>query len=179
VTTVHPLRGLGWLLDLWETSLRPRVGNAELHVFSAALERGFKGGEVAASIRPIFDRAMALAGQGVVIARPRSDPGMAEAYRVARVHLHPGHGDEVYCSTLAESQAVGLPAVVRRAAAATERIRDGESGFVVPDDEAFTNCAMLLLTADNVFEGRSRDARAHQRGRTWDDAAAEFETLFK
>jgi len=178
VTTVHPLHGLGWLLELWEKSLRPLVENAELHVFSAALVRGLAGGEVSTSIKPIFDRAKALADQGVVIVRPRADPDMAAAYREARVHLHPGHGDEVYCSTLAESQAVGLPAVTRRAAAAVERIRDGETGFVVPDDEAFANCAMLLLTADNVFEGRSEDARSHQRGRSWDDAAAEFETLF-
>ena len=178
VTTVHPLRGLGWLLDLWEKSLRPLVEGAELHVFSAALTRGLIGDQVPAAIKPVFDRAMALKSQGVVIARPRADPGMADAYRQARAHLHPGHGDEVYCSTLAESQAVGLPAVTRRSAAATERIRDGETGFLVPDDEAYANCAMLLLTTDSVFEGRSRDARAHQRGRGWDDAAAEFEVLF-
>lgn len=179
VTTVHPLHGLGWLLELWETSLRPLVENAELHVFSAALARGLIGGEVPAPVKPIFDRAMALKDKGVVIQRPRADPGMAEVYREARAHLHPGHGDETYCSTLAESQAVGLPAVTRRSSAASQRIRDGESGFVVPDDEAFANCAMLLLNADNVFEGRSQDARAHQRGRGWDDAAADFEVLFK
>ncbi len=179
VTTVHPLRGLGWLLELWETSLHPLVGHAELHVYSAALTRGLIGQEVPAAIKPLFDRAMELKDKGVVIQRPRADSGMAQAYREARVHLHPGHGDETYCSTLAESQAVGLPAVTRRAAAATERVRDGESGFVAPDDEAFANCAMLLLTADNVFEGRSRDAIAHQRGRGWDDAAADFEVLFK
>ncbi len=179
VTTVHPLHGLGWLLELWEKSLQPVVEKAELHVFSAALTRGYIGQQVPAPIKPIFDRVMALKDKGVVIQRPRADPGMAEVYREARAHLHPGHGDEIYCSTLAESQAVGLPAVTRRAAAACERIRDGESGFIAPDDEAFANCAMLLLSADNVFEGRSKDARAHQRGRSWDDAAAEFEVLFK
>lgn len=179
VTTVHPLRGLGWLLELWETSLHPLVEQAELYVYSAALTRGLTGNQVPAAIKPLFDRAMGLKDKGVVIQRPRADSGMAQAYREARVHLHPGHGDETYCSTLAESQAVGLPAVTRRAAAATERVRDGESGFVAPDDEAFANCAMLLLTADNVFEGRSQDAVAHQRGRGWDDAAADFEVLFK
>ena len=122
---------------------------------------------------------MALKDKGVVIQRPRPDPGMLDAYREARAHLHPGHGDEVYCSTLAESQAVGLPAVTRNAAAAAERLRDGETGFIVPDDEAYANCAVLLLTADNVFASRSEDARALQRGRSWDDAAADFEVLFK
>ena len=178
VATVHPLLGLDWLLELWGKSIRPRVEGAELHVYSAALDRGSLGGDVPDRIKPVFDRAVALAGDGVVIQRPRADPGMAEAFRAARAHLHPGHDAEFHCASLAESQAVGLPAVIRRTAAAAERVRDGETGFHVPDDEAFANCAMLLLDNDDVFAGRSADARAHQRGRGWDDAAAEFEALF-
>ena len=64
-------------------------------------------------------------------------------------------------------------------AAAAERIRDSETGFAAPDDEAFANCAMLLLTQDNVFEARSEQARELQRGRGWDEAAGDFEALFE
>ena len=179
IVTSHPLLGLDWLLEQWADAIRPRAASAELHVYSAALDRGALGGDVPEKIKPVFARAMALKGEGVIIQRPQADPLMADAYRFARAHLHPGRDSEVYCSTLAESQASGLPAVTRRTAAAAERIRDGETGFAVPDDEAFANCAVLLLTEDAVFEARSAQAREFQRGRGWDEAAEDFEALFR
>ena len=169
---------LEWLLRLWVEGVRPKVADAELHVYSATLDQGELGGEVPERIRSVFDQAVSARANGVVIRRPLADPDMAEAYRAARVHLYPGAANEVYCSTLAESQAVGVPAVARRFAAAAERVRDGESGFVAPDDEAFASCAALLLSDDDVFRNRSADCRTHQRRRDWDAAAAEFETLF-
>ena len=179
IVTVHPRLGLGWLLDLWSAQLRPRAPEAELHVYSATLDKGTLGGDVPEPLKPVYDRAVALGGEGVVIQRPRADPDMAEAYRAARVYLHPGGDNEVYCATLAESQAAGLPAVSRRFAAAAERIRDSETGFLVPDDEAFVSCALLLLGDDDIFQGRSADARRLQRERSWDAAAAEFEALLR
>ncbi|MFQ5959192.1 MAG: glycosyltransferase [Alphaproteobacteria bacterium] len=179
VVTTHPLNGLDWLLRLWITDVRPKVEGAELHVYSATLDKGALGGEMPERIKPILDLAISARDKGVVIERPRADPDMAEGYRAARVHLYPGAANEVYCSTLAETQAVGVPAVTRRFAAAGERIRDGETGFAVPDDEAFASCAILLLSHDDVFRGRSADARAHQRGRGWDAVAAGFEALFE
>jgi glycosyltransferase involved in cell wall biosynthesis len=142
------------------------------------LDRGMLGGDVPADIYPLVERVRAAATDGVFVHRPRADPDMADVYRAARVHLYPGAASEVYCSTLAESQAVGLPGVSRRLPAAGERIRDSESGFVVPDDEAFGNCAMLFLYYDQIFKGRSDEARNLQRGRDWDAAAAEFAALF-
>ncbi len=176
VLTTHPLMDLDWLLRLWVEDVRPKVADAELHVYSATLDQGELGGEVPERIRPVFDRAVSARANGVVIRRPFADPDMAEAYRAARVHLYPGAANEVYCSTLAESQAVGVPAVARRFAAVAERVRDGESGFVAPDDEAFASCAALLLSDDDVF--RNRSCHAHRRRRDWDAAAAEFEVLF-
>jgi hypothetical protein len=178
IVTCHPKAGLSWLLDLWARDIRPRVEGAELYVYSAVLDKGVRSGEVPEAIKPVFDQAVALKGDGVIIQRPQADRFMANAYRFARVHLHPGRDNEIYCSALAESQAVGLPAVTRHTAAAAERVRDGASGFVVPDDEAFANCAMLLLNVEGVFKGRSIEAREFQRGRDWDHAAAEFESLF-
>jgi glycosyltransferase involved in cell wall biosynthesis len=177
VVTTHPRMDLPWLLDLWAERIAPRAKGAELLVYSAALASGQAGADVPADIAPILARALALRDAGIRLVRPLADPDMANAYRAARVHLYPGHGQEVYAATLAESQAVGLPAVARKKGAAPERIRDGRSGFLVPDDEAFVNCAVLLLNDDMVFRTRSNDARSLQRGRSWDDAAAEFEAL--
>ena len=177
IATSHPLLDLDWLLRLWCAEIRPRAPGAELHVYSSLLDSGDLGAELAENIRPILERARAGGDDGVVIKRPLGDPDMAEAYRGARVHLYPGDGRLAYCYTLADSQAVGLPAVTRRIGAAGERIIDSETGFLVPDEEAFLSCAMLLLTDDNIFNNRSASARERQRGRSWDDAAAEFEAL--
>ncbi|MCZ6774078.1 MAG: glycosyltransferase [Proteobacteria bacterium] len=177
VVTTHPSMDLGWLIGLWTKDVKPKVADAELHIYSAILTKASLGGEVPERIAPIYKKVMAARDDGVVVERPRADPDMAETYRAARVHLYPGADGEVYCSTLAETQAVGLPAVTRRHAAASERIRDSETGFAVPDDEAFASCAMLLLSHDDIFDGRSRDARAHQRGRHGGAAAGELESF--
>ncbi|MDP6518022.1 MAG: glycosyltransferase, partial [Alphaproteobacteria bacterium] len=145
VVTTHPSSGLDWLLELWTSQVFPRVPWAELHVYSASLEWGAQGAEVAESLRPVLDQALAAKDKGVRIFRPLPDPAMAEVYRVARVHLYPGNDRDVLCTTLGESQAVGLPAVSRDKGAAKERILNGETGYLAPDDDAFANLAVRLL----------------------------------
>ena len=104
---------------------------------------------------------------------------MAKAYARARVHLYPGSEREMYCSTLAESQAVGLPAVARPVGSVKERFTDRQSGFLAPDDDAFVENALAMLKDDEAFQAASKTATRSGRGRSWDAAATEFETLFR
>jgi glycosyltransferase involved in cell wall biosynthesis len=164
---------LDWLLDLWTDRIGPRVPHAELLVYSAA----FAAGRPDEDLSRTYAKAREGEAFGVRLLRPLADPDMANAYRTARVHLYPGHAREVYAASLAESQAAGVPAVTRKLGSAPERVKDGRSGYLVPDDEAFVNCAVLLLNDDQVFWARSRDARSMQRVRTWDAAAADVEAL--
>ncbi len=173
VVTTHPGHGLDWLLRLWVERVHPACPEAELHVFSAVLDRGQVGGEVPEALKPVLASALEARRKGVVIRRPEGDEGMARAYRAARVHLYPGHPDDMACATLMETQATGLPAVVRPLGAAPERVVNGETGFVVPDDEAFANLTVQYLTDDAMFWNASRTGREKQR-RSWDDAAAEW-----
>lgn len=178
ISTAHPLGGLDWLLALWSARIRPAAPTAELHVYSAMLDRGALGGEVPGTAKPVLDRALAARAHGVVIKRPLADPQMAEAYRRARVHLYPGQPGEAYGFTLAESQAAGLPAVARaNNPAVIERIRNGRTGMIAATDDAFVSAAVHLLGDRLAFERMSEAARADQRGRTWAVAAAEFEAL--
>jgi glycosyltransferase involved in cell wall biosynthesis len=110
---------------------------------------------------------------------PGSDSTMAELYRSARVHLYPGQSDDMVCWTLMESQACGLPAVARPLGAIHERLRDGETGHIVPDAEAFANVAVRLLNDDAMFWSENREARLSQRGRGWDTVALDFTVLLK
>lgn len=179
VVTTHPQQGLDWLLVQWMERIRPQNPRAELHVYSAVLDRAMLGGEVPEAVRPVYNLLRTMDRLGVRVHRPLADPGMAQAYRSARVHLYPGAEADMLCSTLMESQATGLPAVVRPLGAARERVRDGQTAFVVPDAAAFANTTLRLLGDDDLFFAMSRDARTLQRHRPWDVVAAEFEALWR
>ncbi len=179
LVTTHPAHGLDWLLDRWCGQIRPAVPDARLVVVSAMFDKARAGSELPAQLQPLFAKTQGAAGDGVEIMAPSGDAGMADLYRSARVHLYPGHPDDMVCWTLMESQACGLPAVVRPLGAAAERLSDGQSGMVVPDEAAFANVAIRLLTDDDTFWGMSRDAHLLQRERSWETVAAEFETSFR
>ena len=178
VCTTHPLHGLDWLLDLWP-KVRAKVPEARLALYSAALDKGRQGAEVAPEIRPILAKALGLEHQGVVIECPLGDHDMPGVWRQSRVHLFPGHADDWLATTLSESQASGIPAVARPLGAAPERLQDGQTGQLVPDADAFANVAAEIMSNDQLFWSMSRDAKIHQAGRGWDVAAAEIEALAK
>ncbi len=177
IVTSHPAHGLEWLIDLWISSIRPRVPHAELHLHSMTLAKAAEGGDVGPELAPLAAKALAGREHGIVIVRPMRDHAMADSYRHARCHLYPGHADDVTAFTLMESQATGLPAVVRPLGAAPERILDGRTGAVAPDDEAFANLTALLLQDDGVWQSYGAEARQLYEDRTWDAAAEAFESL--
>ena len=179
VVTTHPKHDLDWLLDLWVQRIRPQAPNAQLHVYSAAFKRAQTGDTLTEELGPIYEKARAGAEHGVTIMAPAGDRDMAKAYARARVHLYPGSEREMYCSTLAESQAVGLPAVARPIGAVKERFVDRQSGFLASDDDAFVENTLALLKDDDAFSTASKTARRSGRGRSWDAAASEFESLFR
>lgn len=179
VVTSHPRQGLDWLLRLWVDRIHSQLPAAELHVYSASLAAAGQGREIPEAVQPIAEQAKAARSAGVRVFEPGSDPHMAEVYRTARVHLYPGSAGDMHCSTLSESQAVGLPGVARPLGATAERIVEGETGFIAPDDEAFVNLTLPLLNDLERFTHASKEARLRQRGRSWDKVAGEFEVLFR
>lgn len=182
VVTTHPLNGLKEIVRLWRERIFPACDNSALHIYSAVLVRHAAGVELESRLSEVAEDVSAAVGDGVSVQAPAADSEMAAAYRAARVHLYPARASEMYCATLAESQAVGLPAVVRVGAegndAIDERIRNGQTGYAVPDDDAFVNVTVELMTNDLLFESISRDARLLQSVRGWDAAAMDFEMLW-
>jgi glycosyltransferase involved in cell wall biosynthesis len=174
IVTTHPLQGLDRILALWTETIRPRCPDAELHCYSASLSAALITGDAPPELVPVFHQAKAAMAQGLKVMAPLGDAGMAAAYRAARVHLYPGHDEDFACTTLMESQACGCPAVAYRRGGAPERIGDGESGYLVPDQEAFANLAVLLLSNEETFRSLSAGARLHQRARSWDMAAQDW-----
>ncbi|HLO76579.1 MAG TPA: glycosyltransferase [Magnetospirillum sp.] len=177
IVTTHPSHGLDWLLTLWIERIRPRVPEAELHIHSMSLAKAAEGGEVEPALQPLAERVLAARDHGVVIQRPGGDGAMAQAYREACVHLYPGHDDDTTAFTLMESQAAGLPAVLRPLGAAPERVVNGQSAYVVPDADAFANLATMILLDANVAATMGAEAKSLYVGRSWDAAAERFEAL--
>jgi glycosyltransferase involved in cell wall biosynthesis len=171
IVTSHPQHGLDWLLDLWTTRIQPAMPAARLSIFSASLNKAQRGEAVAPELAPIFAKVQAAAAMNVAIAEPIADDGMAAVYRSARVHLYPGHAQDYACWTLGESQAAGLPAVARALGGTQERIANGQTGYIVPDADAFVNVALQILGEDSVYASLHEEATQIVRRRTWHSAA--------
>lgn len=177
VFTSNPLRGLGWLLDLWVARIAPAVPGAELHIYAGAATYGAVGSAAAGGMEPILARADALAGCGVRRFAPVGHDALAGVLADARAMLYRGDPGETFCLALAEAQAMGVPAVVARSGAVAERVVDGVTGRVAEDDETFAEAAIALLRDDALWRDWHRAALDRQRGLSWDSVAARFEAL--
>ncbi|MHB1205788.1 MAG: glycosyltransferase [Rhodospirillaceae bacterium] len=177
IVTTHPMHGLTWLLDMWQLEVHPRMPEARLAVYSASLSKGLRGEAVAENLTPILDQIREAAQQNVVVVDPLNDEGMGAVYRASRVHLYPGSSQDYACWTLAESQAAGLPAVARGFGGVEERVINGETGYLVPDTEAFANVTLEILKNDAVRKNLGDAAGAVTRRRTWAEAAAEVDAF--
>jgi len=179
IVTTHPKHGLDWLLDIWTTRIYPKVPNAELHIYSAAFMKADAGETLPDELDEIYRKVIAAEQNGIVIKPPAGDRDMSQSYRRARVHLYPGSDKEMYCSTLAESQAVGVPAVARPMGAVRERVIGDKSAFLTDGESDFADHAIRMLSDDDEFKSASIVARRHGRSRSWDTTASEFETIFR
>lgn len=177
IFTSNPLRSLDWILDLWERLIIPAVPAAELHVFAGAATYGAAGAAKSALMTPILERARSLAQKGVVLREPVPKAVLVRELAAARVLLYRGDIGETFCSAIAEAQAMGVPAVLEDIACMKERVREGETGFVVHGADEFATRAIQLLTDDGLWRVHHETCLAFQRGFGWNDAAAAFEAL--
>jgi hypothetical protein len=70
---------------------------------------------------------------------------------------------------------MGVPAVLEDIACMKERVRDGETGFVVKSADVFTERALSLLSDDGLWLAQHRACLAQQRSFGWAEAATLFE----
>lgn len=179
IFTSNPLRRLDWLLDRWSGEIRPAVPDASLHVYSSLATYGDLAPKHRAQVAPILAKARSLADHGVVLAPPLAKPALAAALAESRVFLYGGDPGETFCLAAAESQAAGVPGVVARSTCLGERIRDGETGFVVADDDdaGFSARAVDLLRDDGLWQKQHDACRALQQGLSWIEVAGLWEEL--
>ncbi len=179
IFTSNPLRGLGWLLDLWVSRIAPVMPEAELHVYSGPAVYGALGARRADEMEAVLARAEALAGFGVRRFAPVGRAALAVALAGARVMLYRGDPGETFCLSLAEAQAMGVPAVVTPLGAVAERVADRVSGRVATNAADFAEAALAVLRDDVLWRRWHLAALDHQRGLSWDMAATRFEALMR
>jgi glycosyltransferase involved in cell wall biosynthesis len=177
IFTSNPLRGLDWLLTLWQSRIAPQVPRAELHIYAGPAVYGGTGVKGAARMAAVLARAEALGGSGVFRHAPVGREPLARALAAARVMLYRGDRGETFCLALAEAQAMGVPAVVEPLGSVAERVIDGETGRVAVSDGEFAEAAVAVLRDDGLWRRWHRRALASQRGLSWDEVAARFERL--
>ena len=177
IFTSNPMRGLDWLLELWALRIRPAVPNAELHVFSGASVYGGDANPKSRAMNQIIARAKKLASAGVVLHDPLPKAQLLNEILASRVMLYRGDEGETFCLAVGEAQAAGLPAVVQPIAAVKERVIDNVTGRIAPDDAAFAEAAVKILTDEALYRRYHKGALENQRNWSWDDAAFQFELL--
>jgi len=176
IFTSNPMRGLDWLLDLWVACIAPAVPQAELHIYAGA---NVYGSVASSQMEAVLARAAGLASHGVRRFAPVCRTRLAKALSGARVMLYRGDPGETFCLSLAEAQAMGVPAVVQPLGSAPERVVDGVTGCVAPDDHSFAAAAINVLRDDALWQRWHLAALAQQGGSSWDDVASRFEALMR
>ena len=64
--------------------------------------------------------------------------------------------------------------------AARGRVRNGQTGYLAPDESAFVNLTHGILSAGSgIYRTLHREALSLQRQRSWDGAAIDFEAVWR
>lgn len=159
-------RGLDRVVRLWVNAIRPRLPNAELHVFTTDWSPG-----------PDID-VDNLENEGVILRGLVSKQQLADEYRSARVMLYHGHKDEAFCNAAAEAVAMGVPVVTEGIGCLWEKVSHDETGFLAPTDQEFVEAAVGVLSDDALWHRLHEGALATRGDYTWDKAAARWEEAF-
>jgi glycosyltransferase involved in cell wall biosynthesis len=175
----NPQRDLRWLIGVWGRAILPRAPGAELHIYAIrdyAYRYDTPWEETTARLGQFVpDDLPAAARESIKPHPPAPKDRLWAAMRASRLMLYGGHAAEAFCLSVAEAQALGVPAVVRAIAVMPERVRDRVTGFVSASEDDFARHAVALLTDDALWRAQHEAALAFQQGWTWDEMAAVFE----
>jgi len=171
----NPLRGLATLAPLWTNAIAPGLPQARLQVHTGL---GLYGApakpRTKTAMQAAIDAARAAIGPQFALDDLLDRTQLAATLLATRVYLYPGDETETFCLSVAEAQAMGVPCVVMARGALVERVVHGSTGFVANSDAEFAEAARRLLADDEVWLAQHRACLATQRGRGWNDMAAEF-----
>lgn len=152
----NPKRGLQPLLDMWPR-LRAAHPDAELVIASSHLLRGITVEEDQRRAGPLYERAAAMASDGVRFLGRVAKPELIELQQSSQFYLYPTTYPETCCIAALEAAAAGAVIVCSPAGALPDRVIDGVTGCLVdgdPSDPAVAQAFVDRITALRADPGR-------------------------
>lgn len=124
-----------------------RKGSSE--VLEAA--RALAGSRVLIEVHGPCDDPLAAPARaaGIVLRGPYDPSELAERMRGVDIVIAPSILEETYCLVASEAQMLGIPVVASRQGAPPERIRDNETGFLIPPGDSRALADLLLALRDD------------------------------
>ena len=177
IFTSNPLRGLDWLLDLWEKKIFPNVPNAGLKLFTGTQTYGSHGKKKIQLVKPILEKAKKLKKKGVLLCKPLPRNQLIEEIKKSRIFLYKGSYDETFCMSVAESQVLGIPSIVKDLGSMSERVINGKTGFVAKTDKEFCDKAIKLLTDDESWLKMHQYMLNNNSHYSWDRVAEMWQKI--
>lgn len=165
----NPKRGLQPLLAMWP-SVRRAHPDAELFIASSHLLRGVTVEEDWARAGVLYERARAMAGDGVRFLGRVAKPELAALQLTAQFYLYPTTYPETCCVAALEAAAAGAVIVCSAAGALPDRVIDGVTGCLIEGDPADVGVARAFVERITVL--RSDPARLARMAREARDLAA-------
>ena len=163
-----PNRGLDVALRIWP-EIKRRIPGASLWVTGGWELWGYCRAEAEDRWQEILEKSPISDGVTIFRALPR--PRLIELQQKATLALYPCRFPEMFCLSAAECSAAGTPMVTSAMEALTERVKDGETGILVPGpidspavQEQFVAHAVTLLTDPSTWQkysSRSREIALH------------------
>ena len=103
---------------------------------------------------------------------------LSRAYADLDIFVFPSRTD-TFGNVVLEALASGVPAVVTASGGPKFIVRDGETGFVTDNDDAFLAQTLALATDPGLRRKMSTQARLAAIGTTWDNVFAEIEVAYR
>lgn len=183
----NPKRGLQLLLDMWP-AVRAEHSEAELFIASSHLLRGVTVAEDYRRAGGLYERAMAMADEGVRFMGRVAKPELIEHQLSAEFYLYPTCYPETCCIAALEAAAAGDVILCSPAGALPDRVIDGVTGFLINGDPSEPSVARNFLDRISMLaedaprrERMARAARelaaAHDYSQVlpvWEDAFAQI-----
>lgn len=179
VGRIEPLKGVDTLIQAM--SCLQLTGKQRVHL-------AIIGGDPAASPREMSAEMARLqklcddlaVGQTVVFLGKRDQDKLPYYYSAAELVVMPSHYESFGMVAL-EAMACGTPVIASEVGGLAYLVKDGETGFTIPDQEPETLCEKIswLLNDDEMHQTMSQRAVEYAQNYAWDKIASQIVDVYR